>query len=253
MLKTRVIPCLLLKNLGLVKTVKFSDPKYVGDPINAVKIFNDKEVDELIFLDITATNEKRKPPFDLLSRIVSEAFIPFSYGGGLRSFGDVKKILEIGVEKVVINTYAFENPEFVKEVADKLGSQSVVVCIDFKKNEKGDYEVFVNSGKVNTKINPIDYAIQMEKMGAGEIFLNSIDKDGTMEGYDLELIKKVSEVVGIPIVASGGAGKIEDFGNAIKSGASAVSAGSLFVFVGPHRAVLINYPSREEIERILLR
>ena len=242
---------MLLKDLGLVKTVKFTNPKYVGDPINAVKIFNDKEVDELIFLDIISTNEKRKPSFELLSRIVSEAFMPFSYGGGLRSIEDVKRIMEIGVEKVVINTYAFENPEFIKEIADMFGSQSVVISIDVKKNKENNYEVFVNSGKINTKKNPVDYAIQMEKIGAGEIFLNSVDKDGTMEGYDTELIKEVSRAVNIPVIACGGAGRIKDLDNAIKSGASAVSAGSMFVFIGPYRAVLINYPDKKELGKVL--
>lgn len=251
MLKIRVIPCLLLKDLGLVKTVKFTNPKYVGDPINAVKIFNDKEVDELIFLDIISTNEKRKPSFELLSRIVSEAFMPFSYGGGLRSIEDVKRIMKIGVEKVVINTYAFENPEFIKEIADAFGSQSVVVSIDVKKNKENNYEVFVNSGQLGTKINPVDFAIKMEQIGAGEIFLNSIDKDGTMEGFDLELIKNVSSSVNIPVIVSGGAGRIEDFAKAIESGASAVAAGSFFVFVGPHRAVLINYPDKKELDKVL--
>ncbi|MCH8741624.1 imidazole glycerol phosphate synthase subunit HisF [Patescibacteria group bacterium] len=251
MLKIRVIPCLLLKDLGLVKTVKFTDPKYVGDPINAVKIFNDKEVDELIFLDIISTNKKRKPSFELLSRIASEAFMPFSYGGGLRSIEDVKRIMEIGVEKVVINTYAFENPEFIKEIADMFGSQSVVVSIDVKKNKENNYEVFVHSGQLGTKINPVDFAIKMEKIGAGEIFLNSIDRDGTMEGFDLELIKNVSSSVNIPVIVSGGAGKIEDFAKAVESGASAVAAGSFFVFVGPYRAVLINYPDKKELRKVL--
>jgi len=246
MLKTRVIPCLLLKNLGLVKTVKFSDPQYVGDPINAVKIFNEKEVDELIFLDITATDEKRKPSFELLLRISSEVFMPFSYGGGLRSIDDVKKIVEIGVEKIIINTYAHEDPAFIKELADNFGSQSVVVAIDVKK-EKRNYEVFVHGGKINTKKDPVDYAVQMEKMGAGEIFLNSIDRDGTMKGYDLELIEKVSKAVNIPVVACGGAGKTADFHSAIRAGASAVSAASIFVFYGRNRAVLINYPSSAEL------
>ena len=250
MLRTRVIPCLLLKHLGLVKTVQFSEPKYIGDPINAVKIFNDKEVDELIFLDITATNEKRKPSFELLSRIVSEAFMPFSYGGGLRDIDDVKRIMEIGVEKVILNTYAFENPDFVKEVADRFGSQSVVVAIDAKKNN-GGYNVFVNSGKVKTDKDPVSYAMQSEKMGAGEIFLNSIDKDGTREGFDLELIKSVSNAVNVPVIASGGAGKTEDLGLAIKEGASAVAAGSMFVFTGPHRAVLISYPDQNTLKKFL--
>lgn len=251
MLKTKVIPCLLLKNLGLVKTVKFREPKYVGDPINAVKIFNEKETDELVFLDITATIEKRSPNLKLLSQIASEAFIPFSYGGGLRTLEDIKKILQTGVEKIIINSYAFENPEFIKEAAKAFGSQSIVVSIDVKKNIWGKYEVFTHSGQKNTKVAPVQYALEMKKMGAGEIFLNSIERDGTRKGYDLNLIEKVSKAVDIPVVACGGAGKIEDFKKAIRADASAVSAGSLFVFMGPHRAVLINYPAPEELEKIL--
>lgn len=238
MLRTRVIPCLLLKDAGLVKTVNFSDPKYVGDPINAVKIFNNKEVDELIFLDIDATKEKKKPSFELIAKIASEAFMPFSYGGGLRDIEDVKKILEIGVEKAIINSYAHENPEFIKELSAKFGSQSIVVAMDVKKVDSG-WEVFNGIG---TGKNPVDWAVKMQQMGAGEIFLNSIDRDGTMSGYDLDLISQVSKAVSIPVIASGGAGKVEDFRDAVKCGASAVSAGSMFVFVGKNRAVLINYP-----------
>ena len=248
MLKTRVIPVLLLKDLGLVKTVQFSEPKYVGDPINAVKIFNDKEVDELIFLDINATNEKREPSFELLSRIASEAFMPFSYGGGLRDIDDVKKIMEIGVEKVILNTYAFENPNFIKQVADRFGSQSVVVSIDAKKKNNGGYEVFINSGKVATGKDPKEWAIEVERMGAGEIFLNSIDQDGTRDGFDIKLVKYISDAVSIPVIACGGAGKVEDLKSAIGAGASAVAAGSMFVFVGPHRAVLINSPNPQELK-----
>ncbi len=249
MLKTRVIPCLLLKDLGLVKTIKFSNPKYVGDPINAVKIFNDKEIDELIFLDITATNEKKKPNFNLLVRIASEAFMPFSYGGGIRDLEDIKKILYLGIEKVVINSYAVENPEFIKQAAEHSGSQSIIISIDVRKNKKGEYEVFTQSGQNSTGLHPVDWAKKVENLGAGEIFLNSIDKDGTMEGYDLELINKVSNSVNIPVIAAGGAGNFDDFKKAIKSGASAVSAGSIFVFIGPHRAVLISYPSRDELNK----
>lgn len=246
MLKTRVIPCLLLKDLGLVKTVQFGSPTYVGDPINAVKIFNNKEIDELIFLDITATIEKRKPSFDFISKIASECFMPFGYGGGIRSLEEIKEILRLGAEKVAINSYVFENPEFIKEASKLFGSQSIIVSIDVKKNE-----VFINSGTRSTGLNPVDCAIKMEQMGAGEIFLNSIDKDGTMEGYDLELIKSVSEKVNIPVIISGGAGKLEDFKKAINHGASAVSAGSMFVFIGKNRAVLINYPSQRELEQVL--
>jgi cyclase len=252
MLRTRVIPCLLLKNNGLVKTVKFKDPKYVGDPINAVKIFNDKEVDELIFLDITATIENRRPNFKLISDIASECFMPFSYGGGIRDLSDAKNLFSLGIEKIIVNSYAHENVSFLKEASELFGSQSVVVSMDIRKNLFGKYEVFTQSGTKNTKLDPISFAKKVESMGAGEICLNSIDRDGTMKGYDIELIKQVSESVSIPIIASGGCGKIEDFRDAvINGGASGVAAGSIFVFHGKHRAVLISYPPINELDKVL--
>lgn len=252
MLKTRVIPCLLLKNQGLIKTVKFKQPKYVGDPINAVRIFNDKEVDELIFLDITATLENRKPPLDLISQIASECFMPFCYGGGISSVEDIAELFKLGVEKVSINSQAVLNPLLIRRAADLFGSQSIVVSIDVKKNLFGKYRVFIQGGRKPTNLEPVNFAVQMEEAGAGEIFLNSIDRDGTMQGYDLELIRRVSESVRIPVIACGGAGKLDDFADAIKKGgASAVSAGSFFVFQGSHRAVLITYPPMRELERQL--
>lgn len=252
MRQTRVIPCLLLKNQGLVKTIKFKNPKYVGDPINAVKIFNEKEVDELIFLDTTATIENRKPTFNLLTQIASECFMPFGYGGGIRTLEHIKEILSLGVEKVAINSYAVENPAFIRSAAEYFGSQSIVVSIDVKKNLFGKYEVYTHSGRKAAKLNPVEFAVQMEKTGAGELFLSSIDRDGTMKGYDIELIKKVTKAVSIPVIVCGGAGRIEDFGDAVqKGGASAVAAGSLFVFIGPHRAVLINFPSSEELQKVV--
>lgn len=251
MLKVRIIPCLLLKDLGLVKTVNFKNYKYVGDPINTLKIFNEKEVDELIFMDITATAEKRKPNFRLINDIASECFMPFGYGGGIRDLNDIKELFNLGVEKVIINTYAVENPSFVKSAAEHFGSQSIVVSIDAKKNLFGKYQVYAYGGKKITKLDPATFAVQMEEMGAGEIILTSIDRDGTMMGYDIGLVKDVSESVGIPVVASGGAGKVEDFGDAVKlGGASAVAAGSYFVFHGKHRAVLISYPDMNQLERI---
>lgn len=254
MIRTRVIPCLLLKNQGLVKTTKFKDPKYLGDPINIVKIFNEKEVDELIFLDITATIENRKPSMALIAQIASECFMPLSYGGGIRSLDDIKEILGLGVEKVSINSYAVKNPSFVKEASGLFGSQSIVVSIDVKKNLFGKYEIYIHGGKYSTKLDPITFAMQMEKMGAGELLLNSIDRDGTMQGYDIELINKVSHAVTIPVIACGGAGKVDDFADAVKNGgASAVAAGSMFVFQGRHRAVLINFPSQEELKKIIVR
>ncbi len=246
----RVIPVLLLKDMGLVKTTKFTIPKYVGDPINAVRIFNNKEVDELIFLDITATSENKSPNFDLISRIASEAFMPFAYGGGVRSLEEATQILRMGAEKISINASACENPALVKEIADKHGIQSVIASIDVKKGRDNRYEIFTLNGTKAAGVDLVTYASKLERMGAGEILLNSIDNDGVMGGYDLELIASVSEAVSIPVIACGGAGKIEDFGEAVTAGASAVSAGSLFVFMGPHRAVLINYPDQEELFEI---
>ncbi|MFZ5945165.1 MAG: AglZ/HisF2 family acetamidino modification protein [Bacillota bacterium] len=252
MLKSRVIPCLLLKNRGLVKTVKFKDPRYIGDPINCVKIFNDKEVDELVFLDIQATMGKRKPQFDIISDIASECFMPLCYGGGINTLEDIQKILNIGVEKIAINSHAIEKPEFVRDASRAFGSQSIVVSIDVKKSLFGKYQVYSDSGIKSTRLTPIEHAMRMEEMGAGEILLNSIDKDGTMAGYDLELIKMVSESVHIPVIACGGAGDISHFKEAIDFGkASAVAAGSLFVFQGSLRAVLINYPEYKVLENLL--
>jgi cyclase len=249
MLKTRVIPTLLLKGRGLVKTVKFKKPTYLGDPINVVKILNEKEVDELILLDITATKEQRKPDFDLVAEIVSECFMPVCYGGGVRDLEDMKRLFAIGIEKVAINTYAVEHPEFVRDAAEYFASQSVVVAIDVKKNFWGSYQVYTQCGQVSAKSDPVTCAVEMQAAGAGEIFLNSIDLDGTMQGYDLPLIAKVAQALSIPVIASGGAGKVEDFLMAVRdAGASAVAAGSLFVFEGVHRAVLITYPDYQELE-----
>jgi len=248
MLTVRVIPCLLLKGDGLVKTVKFKDPKYVGDPINAVKIFNDKEVDELIFLDVEATVEGRRPPLKLISKIASECFMPLSYGGGLNDLDDIKAIFNLGVEKVIVNSYAVENPYFINEASKLYGNQSIVVAIDARRNSAGKYEIFTRGGKKKAGLDPVQHAMEMERLGAGEIFLNSIDRDGTMKGYDIDLIKKVTESVSIPVIACGGAGKISDFVDAVKKGgASAAAIGSLFVFHGKHRAVLINYPDKEDL------
>ena len=251
MLSTRVIPCLLLRNQGLVKTVKFKDPKYVGDPINAVRIFNDKEVDELLFLDITATNERKRPPLKVIGEIASECFMPLAYGGGIRTLDDIREIFTVGVEKVCINSYAVEDPSFIAKAADIFGNQSIVVSIDVKKGLFGKYEVFTHGGRSNTKLDPVEHAVRMEQMGAGELFINSIDRDGTQQGFDIELVRKVASAVRIPVIACGGAGTVAHFREAVKQGgASAVSAGSMFVFHGKHRAVLITYPGQEELERL---
>lgn len=249
MLRVRVIPCLLLRNRGLVKTAKFRDPKYVGDPINAVKIFNEKEVDELVFLDITATVEGRKPPFKTISEIASECFMPLAYGGGIRTIDDIREIFALGVEKIVINSHALEDPSFIRSAADTFGSQSIVASIDARRGLLGRYEVYTCGGRKAGRVDPVAFARRMEEMGAGEIFLNSIDRDGTMQGYDIDLIRRVSEAVSIPVIGCGGAGKLGDFVEAVgKGGASAVSAGSMFVFQGKHRAVLISYPDYRELE-----
>lgn len=251
MYRARVIPCLLLRGNGLVKTINFKNGIYIGDPINTVKIFNEKEVDEIIILDIEATTRVKEPNFKLVSDIASECFMPLCYGGGIRSIDDIRTILNLGVEKVSINSYAIENPYFIKMASEKFGSQSIIVSIDVKRNLFGRYEIYIANGTKNTKLDPLRFALQMEEMGAGEILLNSIDRDGTMKGYDIELIQMVSKETGIPVIACGGAGKIEDFGRAINAGgASAVAAGSLFVFNGKHRAVLISFPTTDELNML---
>lgn len=249
MLRTRVIPCLLVQGQRLVKTVAFRDPRYVGDPINAVRIFNDKEVDELVVLDISATVEQRPPNLRLISEIASECFMPLAYGGGIRSLEQLQSIFSLGVEKVVINNEAAARPAFVRDAAGKFGSQSIIVSIDVKRKWFGGYEIRTRAGRQKTGLDPVRFARDMESAGAGEIFLNSIDRDGTMQGYDLDLIRAVSQAVSIPVIACGGAGTLADLAAAVtKGGAAAVAAGSMFVFHGKHRAVLINYPTRRELE-----
>jgi len=251
MLRYRVIPVLLLKNNGLVKTTKFKNPIYLGDPINAVKIFNEKEVDELIILDITATNEKREPNYKKIEEIVSEAFMPIGYGGGVNKLEYIEKLFKLGVEKVILNTAAQINTELIKQATQIFGNQSIVIAIDIKKDNWNNYKIYTHSGKIKQKSNLIKYLGLVEAAGAGEILINSIDQDGTMKGYDIELIKQVSENVSVPVIASGGAGDIKDFSKAIKVGASAVAAGAMFVFQGIYRAVLISYPKYEELENLL--
>lgn len=250
MFRPRVIPCLLLKDKGLVKTVKFKDPTYVGDPMNAVKIFNDAKADELVFLDITATNDGRIPDIEVIQNIAEEAFMPFAVGGGINHIDQVRNLINAGAEKVIINTAAIENPSFLSEIAEIFGRQSIVVSIDVK-NDNGNYKIFTNSGKKEHEFDLVKTAKLMEESGAGEILINSIDNDGTREGYDLELIKTVSNAVKIPVIAIGGAGNYADLSNAVMEGAaSAVAAGSLFVFIGRKRAVLINYPDAEELQEL---
>lgn len=252
MRRIRVIPILLIKKGGLVKSIKFKDYKYVGDPINAVKIFNEKEVDELVLLDISASRENRKPDIKIIANISSEAFMPIAYGGGITNIDEVKELFYNGIEKVIINKAAHTKPNLIFEIAKNFGNQSIVISIDVKKNILGKYKVFTDNGTKNTGKDPVDFAIEVEKLGAGEIILNSIDRDGTYSGYDLELIKMVTDKVNIPVVAAGGASGLQDFYLAVKeSGASAVAAGSMFVFQRPHNAVLISYPSQELLKKEL--
>ena len=250
MLSVRVIPTLLLRNNGLVKGCKFKNHKYVGDPVNAVKIYNDKEVDELIFLDISATTDGRTPNFDLLEDIASQAFMPFGYGGGLRNAKQVEKIFKIGIEKAVLNTSAIENLDLVKETSRIAGSQSIVVSIDVKKSLFGKYRVYSHSGQIDTKLDPVVFALRAEEAGAGELMICSIDCEGNGQGYDLDLIERIANAVGIPVIASGGAGSLTDFKNAVARGASAVAAGDMFIFHGKHKAVLITYPEYKVLEKL---
>lgn len=251
MLAIRIMPCLLVKNERLVKTVKFKNPSYVGDPVNAIKIYNEKEVDELLLVDITATVENKPPSFNLISEITDECFMPLCYGGGIRSLEDIKKILSLGVEKVAINSSAVENPQFIKKAAEVFGSQSIILSMDVKKTFRGSYVVHIHSGQMSARRDPVAFARQMEEMGTGEILLNSIDRDGTWEGYDLDLLKRVTDAVTIPVIALGGAGRMSHFHDAVASGASACAAGSMAVYQGKNKGVLINFPSREEIKKVL--
>jgi imidazole glycerol-phosphate synthase subunit HisF len=252
MIKTRVIPSLLIKNGGLVKTVRFNKTTYVGDPINAIKIFNDKEVDELAVIDIEASRLKKSPNFGLLDQVSKEAFMPLAYGGGINNLEDIRRILGLGFEKVIIDSYAFSNPDFITKAADICGSQSVVVCIDIKRDFLGRVQVYNYIRKKLQIIAAHEYAVQAQQSGAGEIIVYSVDRDGTYEGYDIKAIKDITGRVTVPVVALGGAGKIQDFSAAVKDGgASAVAAGSLFVFHGPHRAVLITYPEKKDLEQLL--
>ncbi len=252
MFRPRVIPCLLLQGEGLVKTVKFRSPKYVGDPINAVRIFNDKEVDELALLDISATRNGTEPQFTRIADIASECFMPLAYGGGVRSLHQVERLLKLGLEKIVVNSVAFSNPDLVRQAAKAFGSQSILVSMDVKRGLLGRCLVYVNGGAVNTGLDPVSYARRAEDLGAGELFVTSIDRDGTMMGYDLELVSRVANCVQIPVIACGGAGSLSDLVAVIKEGgASAASAGSLFVFHGKYRAVLISYPTPCELDGVL--
>jgi cyclase len=249
MILPRVIPCLLLRGTGLVKTVRFKDPVYVGDPRNAVKIFNEREVDELVLLDIQATPQNAPIQYDLIREIVTEAFMPIGYGGHVTDVEQARRLVTSGIEKIILCTAAVQNPDLVTALSRLVGSSSTVVCIDYKRNFWGKNEVMIQGGRKGTGKDPVEFAREMEKRGAGELIINSIDRDGTMQGYDIELVKTIAGNADIPVIACGGAGKLDDFRAAALAGASAAAAGSMFVFQGKHRAVLISYPSRVELKQ----
>lgn len=242
MLQTRIIPVLLLKNNGLYKGVEFKNHSYVGDPINTIKLFNDKEVDELVVFDIEASKENKAIDFEYLEEIVSEAFMPVAYGGGVKSLEDARRIFSLGVEKVILNTYAILNNNLISELSKIYGNQSVLFSLDYKKS-MFSYNCYIKSGTEKIKENIFELAKKMESLGAGEIILNSIDNDGKMNGYDLKLLKELSGQLSIPVVIAGGAKTIDDFKFAKENGASACAASSMFVYHGPHKAVLISYPN----------
>lgn len=247
MLRSRIIPCLLVKNKGLVKTFKFSTPKYVGDPINAVKIFNEKEVDELIVLDIDASVDNNEPDYVMIENLAAECRMPLCYGGGVKTVEQAKRIISMGVEKVAISSAAVDEPELVARIAEVVGGQSVVVVLDVKMTSNGKYEIWTLNGNNRTGMSPVEFAQKMQSLGAGEVVINSIDNDGVMKGYDLALARTIRESITLPITVLGGAGSLKDIGELISTlGIVGAAAGSLFVFKGIYRAVLINYPSRLE-------
>jgi cyclase len=252
MLRPRIIPCLLVHDKGLVKTVKFKETKYVGDPLNAVKIFNEKEVDELMVIDIDATTEKREPNFELIKNLAVECRMPFCYGGGVKTVEHAMKIISLGAEKVALSSAAIENPQLVADIAKAVGTQSVIVVLDVKKKFLGGYDTYTHNGKISTGKDPIELAKKIQDLGAGEIVINSVDNDGVMKGYDYTIIDKVRNITNIPMTILGGAGNLNDLREAIQRyGVIGVAAGSLFVFKGIYRAVLISYPSKEEKSKMI--
>lgn len=251
MFRPRIIPVLLLKNKGLVKSIKFRNHRYIGDPINAVKIFNDLKADELVFLDIMASKENRTISLEFIKKVGEEANMPFAAGGGISTLDQIKKIIAVGTEKVVINTSAVTEVGFIRKASEEFGSSTIVVCIDVKKRFLRDEQTWILSGTKSTSISPVDFAQQMEENGAGELIIQSIDRDGTMNGYDIPLIRKISQAVSIPIVALGGAGNMEHLKQAYSEGyANGLAVGSMFVYQGARNGILINYPEKAEIETL---
>ncbi|SHE74247.1 AglZ/HisF2 family acetamidino modification protein [Chryseobacterium sp. OV279] len=252
MLRPRIIPSLLLQDNGLVKTVNFKNPKYVGDPINAVRIFNEKEVDELAIFDIDATAKGLEPNYSLIERIANQSRMPLCYGGGVKTVEQAQKIFGLGIEKIALSSAVLQNPQLITQIAERVGSQSVIVVLDVKKKLFGGYEVYTHNGKKATGIDPFKFVEEAQKLGAGEIVINSIDQDGVMKGYDMALINKVREKISLPLTVLGGAGTLNDVKQVIdKHGIIGVAAGSLFVFKGVYKAVLINYPTFEEKEKLI--
>jgi cyclase len=247
MLKHRLIPSLLLKNGGLVKTTKFSNPKYIGDPINAIRVFNTKEVDELMVLDIDASKFNQEPNYALIEQFAGECFMPLSYGGGIRTVEQASKIFKLGVEKVSVQTAALEDLDLVRRLSERFGSQSVVVSVDVKRDWLQRPHLYYSSTGQNCSLNWLNFIKQAVEAGAGEILLNAVDKDGTLQGPDLNLIQLASKEISAPLIAIGGIGSLQDIKDAVNAGASAVAAGAFFVFHGPHRAVLITYPQYQEL------
>ena len=252
MLRPRIIPCLLIKDNGLVKSIQFKDHKYVGDPINAVKIFNEKEVDEIIIIDIDATVYNREPDYKLIEALAAECRMPLCYGGGVKTPEQAQKIFALGVEKVSISSEAILNPNLLTEIGNKVGSQSIVVVLDVKKIKTGKYEIWTHNGTKNTGKDPVEFAKEVESLGAGEVVINSIDSDGMMKGYEMELIDKIRNAISLPLTVLGGAGTLKDIGILIsKYNVIGAAAGSLFVFKGVFKAVLISYPTPSQKATLL--
>lgn len=250
MIQARVIPCLLLRGNGLVKTKKFKDAVYVGDPVNAVRIFSDKEADEIVILDIDASREGREPPYELIAEMAGEAFMPVAYGGGVRTLEQIRRLIRSGVEKVVINTLATESTDTIRAAVEVFGSQAIVGAVDVRRKLFGGYAVMAQSGTLETKLNLQQHIQNLVQAGVGELLINDIERDGTMTGYDMALVRSVAQAP-VPVVVCGGAGTLAHLREAVRDGgASAVAAGSMFVFHGKHRAVLINYPKAGELEKL---
>jgi imidazole glycerol-phosphate synthase subunit HisF len=248
MSRVRIIPILLLKNGGLYKTVKFKNPNYLGDPINTVKIFNEKEADELALLDFNSSLDGKGIDFEKIAEIAGEAFMPLSYGGGIKNLSDAKKVFDAGFEKVILNSILFTDINIVEQIGNIYGAQAVVASIDVKKNIFGKYKVYSHSGTKATGHNPIEWAKALEQNGVGEIIINAIERDGTWEGYDEALIKSITEAVNVPVIACGGAANVDDLKKAVSVGASAVAAGSMFVYQKKGMGVLVNFPSNLKLE-----